>query len=365
MSRFNNRSSSSTQQPRDPDYSAFGLDDDEGARDTTSDDEDREHVPLTRHGQGYTSDVDNGVISLGDEVNDPLTHASANGVAGYNHASTITTHIPGGYDFEPQPHQGGGGGSVNGNSAHSHHRAHLTGNASTHSPPNPISTSGGFTAGAIYARFAAAAASATNANISRSNRNNQDNDDDDNDNGNETSGLLFDAHTAGQDEAMSSDHTANTGSGVTERYPPSHVPLPARPPQFGVIAAAHGRVFGGGQGNDGVFANLSAKPDGMRNGADYVGGDEGDNKDEVLPVSPKHEAPWPKIPHPIDTGLIVSQAYEIAAMDTTPPYWETTVITPGGVLGPDDICVDGLPVGNLFGFAWNLLVSMSFQFVGE
>lgn len=51
-------------------------------------------------------------------------------------------------------------------------------------------------------------------------------------------------------------------------------------------------------------------------------------------------------------------------MDTTPPYWETTVITPGGVLGPDDICVDGLPVGNFFGFAWNLLVSMSFQFVG-
>lgn len=52
-------------------------------------------------------------------------------------------------------------------------------------------------------------------------------------------------------------------------------------------------------------------------------------------------------------------------MDTTPPYWETTVVTPGGMLGPDDICVDGLPVGNLFGFAWNLLVSMSFQFVGE
>ena len=41
------------------------------------------------------------------------------------------------------------------------------------------------------------------------------------------------------------------------------------------------------------------------------------------------------------------------------------MLTPQGVLGPDDICVDGLPVGNLFGFAWNLLVSMSFQFVGE
>lgn len=58
------------------------------------------------------------------------------------------------------------------------------------------------------------------------------------------------------------------------------------------------------------------------------------------------------------------QNYATAALDTTPPYWETTVLTPPGILGPDDICVDGLPVGNFFGFAWNLLVSMSFQFVG-
>lgn len=52
-------------------------------------------------------------------------------------------------------------------------------------------------------------------------------------------------------------------------------------------------------------------------------------------------------------------------MDTTPPYWETTVVTPGGALGPDDICVDGLPVGNIYGFMWSCIVSMSFQFVGE
>ncbi|KAK4705747.1 hypothetical protein P7C70_g440, partial [Phenoliferia sp. Uapishka_3] len=102
--------------------------------------------------------------------------------------------------------------------------------------------------------------------------------------------------------------------------------------------------FGGGQGNDGVFANLSAKPDGGRRGEgpEFVGGDDGGDgdKDEVPP------------------------AYEVAALDSTPPYWETTVITPQGLLGPDDICVDGLPVGSPFGFAWNLLVSMSFQFVG-
>ena len=127
-------------------------------------------------------------------------------------------------------------------------------------------------------------------------------------------------------------------------YPPrnAHLPLPARPPVFGASQAVpSGRVFGGGQGNDGVFANLSAKPDGTFNGSDYVGGDEdGPGKDEVLP------------------------AYEVALADTTPAYWETTVLTPGGMLGPDDICVDGLPVGSLFAFAWSLLVSMSFQFIG-
>ncbi|GAA6022640.1 hypothetical protein JCM11491_001147 [Sporobolomyces phaffii] len=140
-------------------------------------------------------------------------------------------------------------------------------------------------------------------------------------------------------------------------YPPRniHLPLPPRPPTFAPPPNVHegvpvatsaapsssstpaGRVYGGGAGNDGVFSNLAAKPDGSTN-ADVVG--EGPDKDEVLP------------------------AYEAAALDSTPPYWETTVITPGGFLGPDDICVDGMPVGNLFSFAWNLLVSMSFQFVG-
>ncbi len=150
----------------------------------------------------------------------------------------------------------------------------------------------------------------------------------------EGNALLFSHDGDGHD---SSDQNASS-------YPPrnAHLPLPARPPVFRATQAApSGRVFGGGQGNDGVFANLSAKPDGTFNGADYVGGDEdGPGKDEVLP------------------------AYEVALADTTPAYWETTVLTPGGMLGPDDICVDGLPVGSLFAFAWSLLVSMSFQFIG-
>lgn len=59
-----------------------------------------------------------------------------------------------------------------------------------------------------------------------------------------------------------------------------------------------------------------------------------------------------------------TQPYEAAQHDPSPAYWETTVIAPSGPLGPDDILVDGMPVGNVFSFVWNLLVSMSFQFVG-
>ncbi|KAI9885226.1 MAG: hypothetical protein M1823_002965 [Watsoniomyces obsoletus] len=78
--------------------------------------------------------------------------------------------------------------------------------------------------------------------------------------------------------------------------------------------------------NDGVFANLSAKPD-------------GNEKTEDQPPS-----------------------YEQAAADATPPYWETTILAPG--FGTDEVYIDGLPVGSVFSFAWNGLISMSFQFVG-
>lgn len=82
-------------------------------------------------------------------------------------------------------------------------------------------------------------------------------------------------------------------------------------------------------GTDGVFANLSAKPD----------PDSLDSKyDEPLP------------------------SYETAAADAAPPYWETTIITPG--IDSDEVYVDGLPVGTFFSFIWNAMISMSFQFVG-
>ncbi|KAL4788215.1 hypothetical protein BJX76DRAFT_200714 [Aspergillus varians] len=78
--------------------------------------------------------------------------------------------------------------------------------------------------------------------------------------------------------------------------------------------------------NDGVFANLAAKP-------------ERGEKSEDLPPS-----------------------YEEAAADATPPYWETTILAPG--ISSDEVYVDGLPVGSIFSFIWNAMISMSFQLVG-
>lgn len=89
--------------------------------------------------------------------------------------------------------------------------------------------------------------------------------------------------------------------------------------------APSGRVVGGGQ-NDGVFANLSAKPT------------RGEEVEEKPPT------------------------YEQAAADATPPYWETTILAPG-TFG-DEVFVEGLPVGSMFSFVWNAMISMSFQLVG-
>lgn len=82
-----------------------------------------------------------------------------------------------------------------------------------------------------------------------------------------------------------------------------------------------------GQGTDGVFHNLMAKPDRETN-----------RVDETNPPS-----------------------YEEAAADATPEYWESTVVSP---LYEDEVFVEGLPVGNVANLVWNVLVSSAFQFVG-
>ncbi|KAF8943918.1 hypothetical protein BGZ47_004882 [Haplosporangium gracile] len=82
---------------------------------------------------------------------------------------------------------------------------------------------------------------------------------------------------------------------------------------------------------DGVFSNLSAKP---------------------------------RVEKPIEEELPPS--YKSAALDISPAYYETTLNSPaaGFYMDEDEALVDGLPVGGLLGFMWNMIISMSFQFVG-
>lgn len=146
----------------------------------------------------------------------------------------------------------------------------------------------------------------------------------------------FDAPSDSEDEDDETIHSqrrliARTNSDLTSRSEEVSEPQPeiqrtvTQIPAF----APPGRVYGGGNATDGVFANLSAKPR------------PGDDVEEKPPT------------------------YEQAAADATPPYWETTVLSPYGHSGnPDDVFVDGLLVGSLFSFIWNALISMSFQLIG-
>ncbi|KAF9313796.1 hypothetical protein BG003_004818 [Podila horticola] len=73
---------------------------------------------------------------------------------------------------------------------------------------------------------------------------------------------------------------------------------------------------------DGVFANLSAKP-------------------EVESQKDNEQRP---------------PTYESAVQDVTPPYYEMTLLSPS-VFG-DEILVHGMPVGNFFQFLWNAAVGL-------
>lgn len=99
---------------------------------------------------------------------------------------------------------------------------------------------------------------------------------------------------------------------------------------------------GGGINNDGVFANVVAKP---TRPVRVQNGDEA----YVVPEDSQSEAP---------------PSYAQAQADAVPPYWETTVHAPFAPDSMGEMIVDSLPTGSLFSFCWNMLVSISFQFVG-
>ncbi|SJM84427.1 related to Metal homeostatis protein BSD2 [Zygosaccharomyces bailii] len=86
----------------------------------------------------------------------------------------------------------------------------------------------------------------------------------------------------------------------------------------------HGASF------DGVFSNLSAKPD--------TASQEQAAENDTPPT------------------------YEEAAIDMAPSYYG--VDDDGSGLYYNEICIEGLPTGNIANFVWNMVVSTSFQFVG-
>ncbi|KAI0867928.1 hypothetical protein GGS24DRAFT_249632 [Hypoxylon argillaceum] len=90
-------------------------------------------------------------------------------------------------------------------------------------------------------------------------------------------------------------------------------------------SAANSRIYGGGIQSDGVFSNMTARPE------------RGEKIVEEAPPT-----------------------YEQAAADAAPPYWETTILAPG-LGGPDDVYIDGMPVGSVFSLLWNGMISLSFQ----
>ncbi|KAF9888336.1 hypothetical protein FE257_008769 [Aspergillus nanangensis] len=130
-------------------------------------------------------------------------------------------------------------------------------------------------------------------------------------------------------DASTAAAASSSGTSSAQSLSEQHNPTLSRrqtilPPFGGSQGTGAGRVIH--NSNDGVFANLAAKP-------------ERGEKNEDLPPS-----------------------YEEAAADATPPYWETTIVAPG--ISSDEVFVDGLPVGSVFSFVWNAMISMSFQLVG-
>ncbi|KAF8551383.1 hypothetical protein OG21DRAFT_1418073 [Imleria badia] len=100
---------------------------------------------------------------------------------------------------------------------------------------------------------------------------------------------------------------------------------------------SHSRTIGGGTQNDGVFANVTAKP------SRPVQVRTEDGNLYVMPEETQSTAP---------------------PADAVPPYWETTVHAPAGLDTDSGMIIDDLPSGSIFVFVANLFTSFFFQFVG-
>jgi len=115
----------------------------------------------------------------------------------------------------------------------------------------------------------------------------------------------------------------------------------ARIPTEPSPSSAHPR--GGGVENDGVFANVMAKP-----GRTVAVTNE--NGDVIM--------------MPEDTQSEMPPSYSEAQADAVPPYWETTIHAPAVLAAAGEMLVDDLPTGSVLFFIATAFVSYFFQFVG-
>ncbi|KAH9843855.1 uncharacterized protein C8Q71DRAFT_825911 [Rhodofomes roseus] len=157
--------------------------------------------------------------------------------------------------------------------------------------------------------------------------------------------------------------------------------------QFGLAQEVPRTPVGGGTNNDGVFANVVAKPSRsvvIQEGMWYIRASAAASWCDMFRVSLRSSicrctGACPLLlllsslflPAGDETFLVPEDAqkdappsYAAAQQDAVPPYWETTIHAPTASTEPGEIVIDGLPTGSLFSFLWNMLVSVSFQFVG-
>ncbi|KAF9474245.1 hypothetical protein BDN70DRAFT_885030 [Pholiota conissans] len=102
------------------------------------------------------------------------------------------------------------------------------------------------------------------------------------------------------------------------------------------------RPTGGGLENDGVFANVTAKPQPVRTVR------TADGEVHIVPEDNQKESP---------------PSYLEAQADAVPTYWETTIHAPAGLDG-SHLIIDDLPTGSFLVFCLNIFISFFFQFVG-
>ncbi|KAI9093456.1 hypothetical protein DFS34DRAFT_264242 [Phlyctochytrium arcticum] len=184
----------------------------------------------------------------------------------------------------------------------------------------------------VMARLFSSSRASNNNNNDDRNRLIDTTEEDEDDNAYENTPLHAHSSSAAAGAGTSSFASASTSPHAAPSSSPSGLsPAPYAQPFY--AQAPRGSPPTAQAGNDGVFANLSAK-----------------QESSAMPQGKIYEELEPP-------------TYAEAAHDTAPSYYETSVIA--NVISEDgEVLIDGMPVGDLFTYFVNMLVSMSFDFIG-